>query len=1045
MDVRVQSAKSIFLSLVEGFSPDQWPKALDECCGTDVTLRYEVERLLRGHRQELDLVKQGEAALREIIGSEDQPSFTVLPGTVIGPYKLLDQIGEGGFGVVFMAEQERPMKRRVALKVIKPGMDTRQVIARFEAERQALAMMDHPNIAKVHDAGATENSRPYFVMELVQGVPITEYCDRCNLTTRERLELFVTVCQAIQHAHQKGVIHRDIKPTNVLVAMQDGRPAPKIIDFGVAKAIGQRLTEHTLTTAFAQMVGSPLYMSPEQAELSPLGVDTRSDVYSLGVLLYELLCGTTPFDKDRLHRASYDEMRHIIREEEPPRPSTRISTLAADLATTVAQNRRTDAPHLSQQVRGELDWIVMKCLDKDRNRRYETANALAQDIERYLADEPVQACPPSTVYRLRKFARRNRMPVLAASFVLLALVIGVIGTTWGMLRATRAQTAAVNEANQKDAALEAAQQSERNARGQLFLALWNQARAGRFSRRLGQRVESLAALAKAAKIRPDERLRDEAIAAMALPDLRRVAVWRPAPSGTTAMTYSGLCRLYASIDAQWNMSLRQISDNHLVQSVAAGPLMPTNRFEFSPDEQFVIARTSPKKLTNSQWFNSGSLFVGDLGTGSLNITNHGTVRSVGGAVGAAAGASGTVTISDVGSDWLNSGDLNVGGVGSGTVDITAGGHLSTDNGFIGRDAGSIGELNVDGANSIWASQTNLTVGDAGMGVLNITNGGFVGSDKSILGRDPGSSGTANITGEDSQWDPEILHVGDSGHGIVNVTDGGFLDTVDAVIGLETGSVGEVTVDGAGSLWQNDNLILVSSFAPGTGTLTVSNGGAVSSAGGMIVRVLGTLRGDGQIIGDVSNVGIVAPGNSAGTLHIDGDFTQAVGKLQSEIGGTTPGSQFDMLDITGAATLGGTLEVSLIDGFTPSVGDVFEIVHADSGVFGGFDTFSLPTVPGRSWAFVNTSVSFFLLVGSAPVPGDFNDDGHVDAADYVVWRKTDGSPTGYNLWRSHFGQTAGGGVALSSADPRSAAVPEPATLILMILVAVGWCLDQRRVA
>ena len=329
---------------------------------------------------------------------------------------------------MFLAEQERPVRRRVALKVIKPGMDTRQVIARFEAERQALAMMDHPNIAKVYDAGATENGRPYFVMELVQGVPITEYCDQCNLTTRERLELFITVCQAVQHAHQKGVIHRDIKPTNVLVAMQDGQPAPKIIDFGVAKAIDQRLTEHTLTTAFAQMVGTPLYMSPEQAELSPLGVDTRSDIYSLGVLLYELLTGTTPFDKDRLHAASYDELRRIIREEEPPRPSARISTLAADLATTVAEHRRTDARRLRQTVRGELDWIVMKCLEKDRNRRYETANSLARDIERYLHDEPVQACPPSAAYRFRKFARRNKAALIALSTVvgsLMALVVGL--------------------------------------------------------------------------------------------------------------------------------------------------------------------------------------------------------------------------------------------------------------------------------------------------------------------------------------------------------------------------------------------------------------------------------------------------------------------------------------------------------------------------------------------------------------------------------------------------------------------------------------------
>src|SRR5262245_42014060 len=369
------------------------------------------------------------------------PRMTEVPGTIIGPYKLVEQLGEGGFGVVFLAEQERPVRRNMALKIIKPGMDTRQVIARFEAERQALAMMDHPNIAKVYDAGATENGRPYFVMDLVQGVPITDYCDQCNLTTRERLELFITVCQAVQHAHQKGIIHRDLKPTNVLVAMQDGNPSPKIIDFGVAKAVGQRLTEHTLTTAFAQMVGSPLYMSPEQAELSPLGVDTRSDIYSLGVMLYELLAGTTPFDKDRLHDASYDELRRIIREEEPPRPSTRISTLAADLATTVAERRRTDARRLCEQVRGELDWIVMKCLEKDRNRRYETPSSLARDIERYLHDEPVQACPPSAVYRLKKFVRRNK---IAAAFVLL-LVGAVAALAVSNIQTRRNERRAITE------------------------------------------------------------------------------------------------------------------------------------------------------------------------------------------------------------------------------------------------------------------------------------------------------------------------------------------------------------------------------------------------------------------------------------------------------------------------------------------------------------------------------------------------------------------------------------------------------------------------
>ncbi len=434
MNNDIAKARSIFISAVEDYAPDQWDTFLDDACREDVALRQRVELLLRAHQGEDSFLDRGD--VDEAPATIDRP-IAEGPGTVIGPYKLLQQIGEGGFGVVFMAEQGRPVRRRVALKVIKPGMDTREVIARFEAERQALAMMDHPNIAKVHDAGATENGRPYFVMELVQGVSITVYCDQCNLTTNERLELFISVCQAVQHAHQKGVIHRDIKPTNVLVAIQDGRPTPKIIDFGVAKAISQRLTEHTLMTAFAQIVGTPLYMSPEQAELSPLGVDTRSDIYSLGVLLYELLTGTTPFDRGRLHAASYDELRRIIREEEPPPPSARISTLAADLASTVADHRRTDARRLRQTVRGELDWIVMKCLEKDRNRRYETAGSLSRDIEHYLHDEPVQACPPSAAYRLKKFIRRNKVGVFASSAVVIAVVAGLALAMAGFVQARR--------------------------------------------------------------------------------------------------------------------------------------------------------------------------------------------------------------------------------------------------------------------------------------------------------------------------------------------------------------------------------------------------------------------------------------------------------------------------------------------------------------------------------------------------------------------------------------------------------------------------------
>jgi eukaryotic-like serine/threonine-protein kinase len=383
-------------------------------------------------------------------------------GSTIGPYKLLQQLGEGGFGIVYMAEQEKPVRRTVAVKIIKPGMDTAQVIARFESERQALALMDHTNIARVLDAGATDSGHPYFVMELVRGVPITEFCDKNHLGPEQRLKLFIDVCHAIQHAHHKGVIHRDIKPSNVLVTLHDGVPVVKVIDFGVAKATVQKLTEKTLFTAYGQMLGTPAYMSPEQAEMSGLDIDTRSDVYSLGVLLYELLTGTTPIEAARLREAGYAEMQRLIREQDAPRPSTRFSKLG-DTATIVAGNRGVDVKRLVQLLSGDLDWVVMKALDKDRNRRYDTPGGFADDVQRYLRREAIVARPPSTTYRVRKFAQRNRGTVVTVTVVAIALLAGIVVSTWQALRARRAEGAAIvaadearaSEAETKEALLRA--------------------------------------------------------------------------------------------------------------------------------------------------------------------------------------------------------------------------------------------------------------------------------------------------------------------------------------------------------------------------------------------------------------------------------------------------------------------------------------------------------------------------------------------------------------------------------------------------------------
>jgi serine/threonine protein kinase/WD40 repeat protein len=601
----VPPEQSLFAEALRHDMPEARAAYLDAACGSDTALRRRLEALLRAAENSGGFLEQppegfsGEFDSASLVGELSEKA-----GDRIGRYKLLEKIGEGGCGVVYMAEQEEPVRRRVALKVIKLGMDTRSVVARFEAERQALALMDHPNIAKVFDGGATPTGRLYFVMELVRGVRITEFCDEARLSTEARLRLFVQVCQAIQHAHQKGIIHRDLKPSNILVTVNDGSPVPKVIDFGIAKATGQRLTDKTLFTQFHSFMGTPAYTSPEQAEMSSVDIDTRSDIYSLGVLLYELLTGRTPFDGDQLLRSGLDEMRRIIRDDQPPRPSNRLDTLGITEATALSAKRKASVPELAGDVRGDLDWIVMKCLEKDRARRYETANGIAADIQRHLNHEPVTARPPSGMYLLRKLAHRNRGALIAAVTVLVALLVAVLALATSNARIRLERDQKDHALLERGNALEAARSSEQRARDQLLISLQNQAQARRNSGQMGQRLESLAALTEAARIRPSPELRDNAIAAMAIPDVERGSVWQAWNPDTMALAYDSLHQRYARIGLDGLISIRTAPQDRELQRLES-PRVPPDaagmQFTFSPDGRFLIRLDENGELVVWRW------------------------------------------------------------------------------------------------------------------------------------------------------------------------------------------------------------------------------------------------------------------------------------------------------------------------------------------------------------------------------------------------------------------------------------------------------------